>query len=364
MRLQLLGASALLLALVPVAEAGKKKVGSRYVEIGDVTCREPIDEVSRELDTEVKAQYMAFSAGGKASFSQQVQRLDGLSPDQKVRERLEFKICMDYGNGLLTKEEYKLWSLLLNGDESAKQSLHQLALGEQRQLAREVPPPSSCAEPNMTVSRVLIDAGELLKGGSGGSARPADRDALAMLESATSGDNSAPLWASVARARLYAGEGSAKVADAADRAAAGCPTWGVPDNYRGSAFVLDKRLDDARSAFGSASRKSPDYAFAFYNLAAVDLAEGQVSSALSSLDRALVADASFGEAALLKGRVQVGTGDLAGGIDSLRRATDLLPDSATAWSKLGEALSSAGDPGAGQALCRARDLGADAVCPG
>jgi len=345
------------------AHAGKKSDGgSRYVEVGEVTCREPIEEVARSLDAEVKAQYLAFSAGGKASYSQQVQRLDGLSADQKVRERLEFKICMDYGNGLLTKEEYKLWSLLLDGDEAAKATLHSLALGEQRQVAKEVAPPTSCSEPPMAAARVLVDAGELLRGGRSGEARAEDLKALAMLETAAQGDSSAAVWAAVARARLYAGQSADRVREAADKASAACPTWGVPDNYAGGALVLAKQLEPAKAAFTTATHKSPDYAFAYYNLGAVELGLSQVAAGVSALDKALAVDPQLGEAAYLKGRVLAATGDTAGAIASLRRATELLPTDAQAWAALGDALEKAGDPGANAANCKAKELGADVSC--
>jgi len=352
------------LLITSPALAGKKKddAASRYVQVGEVTCREPIDEVAKSVDAEVKAHYLAFSAGGKARYAQQVQRLDGLSPDQKVRERLEFKICMDYGNGLLSKEEYKLWSLLLQGDASAQASLHALALGEQRAEAHEVPPPASCSEPPLAASRVLIDAGELLAGGKSGSARGDDMKALALLEEAARSDTSAPVWAALARARLYAGQSPERVKEAADEASASCPSWGVPDSYAGGALVLAKQLEPAKAAFTAATHKSPDYAFAYYNLGAVELGLGAVPAGLAALDKALAVDPTLGEAAYLKGRVLLATGDAGGAVGALASATELLPDSAEAWSLYGDALKAVGDPAAAQAHCRAKELGADVSC--
>ena len=336
---------------------------SRYVQIGSVTCREPMDEVSRSVDAAAQAQYLHLGLGAKVSYAQQVQRLDGLSADQKVRERLEFKICMDYGNGLLTKEEYTLWSLVLQGDPDARASLHRLALGEQRTAAHEVPPPTGCAEPAVEESAVVVRAAELLAGGSSGAARPADLEALALLEARTDA-RSAPFWATLARARLYAAKGPEAVAAAADRALAACPSWGVPDSYRAGALVLANRLGPARDALLAATAKSPDYAFAWYNLGAVELAGGDAGAALTALDRAIARDPSLGEAHWLKGRVLVATGRVAEGAVSLERATALLPDHAEAWAQLGAAWQQQGDARAARALCRAKELGAAVPCPG
>ena len=221
-----------------LADGGK----GRYVTIGNVTCREPIEEIAVDVNASANASYGLFGAGGKASYSEQVKRLDNLPTDFKIRERIEFKVCMDYGNNLISKEEYKLWSLLLQGDEQAKLKLHELAIGEQRMAANEVLPPTDCRESSLAEAKQVFEVQELLAGGTAGAKRAQDDQALTLLERYTKGSESSPLWAQLARARLYTGAGAVEVAQAAQQASSLCPRYAVPDNYLGTARFLSKEL--------------------------------------------------------------------------------------------------------------------------
>lgn len=289
-------------------------------------------------DVSSRDAYAALGVGGWSSPAEQVQALSALPTDPK---RLLYYTCLDYERGQIGADEYARWKALLTGDAAAKQRLAQDALAAQRKETREVPPPSTCdARPDE--AELLVRANGLLRDGTSGSKRPEDTRARALVEPAAKG-GSAALWATVARARLYAGATAAEVTAAADQAAKLCPTWGVPDAYRGSAWVLASDYGKATAAFQEAVKKSPDYAFAYYNLAVGELVQKQLDAALGHLDQALKLDPTLGEAYWMRGRVLAMRKDFASATVALQSAVDLRPRTEAIVRTLGDVYAAAGD---------------------
>jgi tetratricopeptide (TPR) repeat protein len=322
-----------------------------------LACARESKAATAPTDGSTRDAYTSLGAGGWASPAEQLAALTALPTDPKQRERLVYYACLDYRGGFISQKEYQNMSALLSGDPAAKTRLAQAALAEQRRELREVPPPAAC-DARADESELLVKVNALLKDGTSGAARKEDLEARKLLEAAAKTTSSATVWAAVARARLYAGAPAAEVAAAADKAAAACPAWGVPDSYRGSAWVLGKDLDAAQAGFTMATKKSPDFAFAYYNLALVELTRGRTDGGLAALERALQLDPLLGEAHWLRGRVLLARKDVAGALRSLESAADLRPNNAGVWKSLAEAYTASGDAAqAGAAKKKAESLG-------
>ena len=137
----------------------------------------------------------------------------------------------------------------------------------------------------------------------------------------------------------------------------------MPDSYLGSALVLARRLPEGKAAFEDAAKKSPNYAFAHYNLALLTAVEGDVSGAIDRLDRALAIDGNLAEAHLLRGRLLIAKKDVPGAVAALERATQLQPENAEGWKHLAVAYDASGDAArAAETRCKANALGADVPC--
>ncbi|MBX2796946.1 MAG: caspase family protein [Myxococcales bacterium] len=305
-------------------------------------------ETSSNADGSSADEYASLGVG-EGSATEQVDALGGLTADRRMRQRLAFHACMDFRNGVISQSEYDLWRGVLGGDDQAEKALADEALQELRAGAREVPPPETCDAGTAEEASLLARATALLRDGTSGAARDEDRQARTLLEQAATKKSSAALWATLARARLYAGADQGEVARAASTAASKCPEWGVPDNYLGNALVLAKDYDGALAAYADATRKSPDYAFAYYNKAAVQLASSQLEPALASLGKALQHDPLLGEAHLLRGKVLLARKDVPAAITSLESARDLRPDRSMMHEALANAYDVAGRAGEAKA---------------
>ncbi|MEN0064429.1 MAG: caspase family protein [Myxococcota bacterium] len=265
--------------------------------------------------------------------------------DRRARERLAEHACVDHQMGLISNDEYARLTGLLAGEPGAEETYVIAALREQREVSREVPPPDGC-EASAEEGALLVKAQQLLRDGRSGGDRSEDREAMGLLQAAAKKSSSAPLWTALARARLYAGESSKQVSAAADRAAKACPAWGVPDNYRSTAFILEGNLKAAEKALASALDRSPRYAFAHYNLGVVKLGQGKVREGLGALDQALIFDPLLGEAHFLRGRVLTKLGKLEEAVQALESAADLRPRQVDVWQALAAAYEASGNEGA------------------
>ena len=285
--------------------------------------------------------YQALTALDTAAQLQQI-----TEADRRMRERLGEQACVDHQMGLLSDEEYDTLKGLIAGDAGAQKTMAIAALREQREVSREVAPPDGCEVSSAEEGTLLVKAQRLLRDGRSGSNRSEDQQALGLLDAAAKKGASAPLWAALARARLYTGAAAKQVSAAAEHAAKACPSWGVPDNYRATAHVLDGDLKKARAALDAALKRSPTYAFAHYNLAVVKLGAGDAAGGLAELERSLELDPLLGEAHFLRGRVLVGQGRNSDAVTALESAADLRPRQADIWEALAGAYDAAGNAGA------------------
>ena len=273
----------------------------------------------------------------------------------KVRDRLLLHACVDHAMGLLSDEEYAEVSGVLEGKPEAQASMSKAALAQLRAESREVPPPARCDVGSPGEAGALVKAQALLRNGTSGGNRPEDREAKRLLEEAVRSSGRAPLWAALARARLYVGDAEREVSDAAARAAEACPGWGVPESYRGAALAAAGDLRGAEDALTEAVRRSPDFAFGHYNRGAVALGRGDVRTGLGALEKALELDPLLGEAHYLRGRVLVASGRAAEGVTALESAADLRPEQGHVWSALADGYEAVGKPDAArEARARSR----------
>jgi tetratricopeptide (TPR) repeat protein len=104
----------------------------------------------------------------------------------------------------------------------------------------------------------------------------------------------------------------------------------------------------------------PRNARAWFNLGAIQAAQGDATGGIESYRHALELDAVLAEAWSNLGELLGAAGDKAGEIDAYRRAADANPRLAPVWSNLGNALLAAGRADEAQAACRrATDLDPD-----
>ncbi len=266
--------------------------------------------------------------------------------DRRAREKLAVSACIDHQMGLLTDGEYTTLKALLSGDAQAQQTYVLAALKEQREVMREVAPPDGCDVSSAEYGTQLVKAQRLLRDGRSGANRPEDREARTILEALAKEGPSAPVWAALARARLYTGAAPAEVTAAADAAAKACPSWGVPDNYRATAQVVAGDLKAAERSLRSALKRSPRYAFAYYNLALVKIGRGDVAGGSADLERAIELDPLLGEAHFLRGRMLSSAGQTSEALVALESAADLRPRQADIWEALAGAYEASGNDGA------------------
>lgn len=303
-------------------------------------------ESKAAADPSSRGTYAELGVGGWKSPAEQIAALSGLPTDPAMRQRIAFYTCMDYRAGQITESEYQRWKQLLAGDPSEKMRLAQEALVAQRREVGEVAPPSGC-EAKSTEAELLVEVHALLRDGTSqveaAKARPEDAKARKLVEAAAKPGASAALWATVARARLYAGASEGEVLAAADAAAKACPTWGVPESYRGSAFARSGKHAEARAAYEKAIAKSPEYPFVYYNLAATELVAGDLDPAMGHLAQALKLDPTLGEAHYLRGKVLLARKAPAEAVVALESAVDLRPDSGRMWGALADAYAAAGE---------------------
>jgi len=138
-----------------------------------------------------------------------------------------------------------------------------------------------------------------------------------------------------------------------------------PQNARawcGLAHALrwQDRLDEARAAAAHAIELAPGMAAAWFNLGAIQAAQGDAAGGIGSYRHALELDPGLAEAWSNLGELLGAAGDKAGEIDAYRRAVGANPQLAPVWSNLGNALLEAGR--ASEALVagqRATDLDPD-----
>jgi len=326
-------------------EGGQLVLENRSAPVGTLVAR-TVDRATAERACKAQGDagrelYQALTALDAAAQLEQI-----TEADRRARERLAVHACIDHEMGIISDAEYDKLKGLLAGDAEAQQAYVLAALREQREVSREVPPPDGCEVTSPDEGTRLVKAQQLLRDGRSGSDRPEDREALKLLEAAAKSSGSAPIWAALARARLYTGASPDRVSAAAAKAAEACPTWGVPHNYRATALVLAGDVAGAREALDRALEQSPRYAFAHYNLGVVKLAEGDVSGGLASLRRALELDPLLGEAHFMKGRVLVGQGRAGAAVGALESAADLRPRQADVWTALAAAYDASGNAGA------------------
>lgn len=315
------------------------------------------EAAQRQCHAQGRGDREAYETFGAAGPADQLAQLEQVAADQRIRQRMTMHACVDHAMGLITDREHRTLTALLAGDGEARTSLGQAALAEQRAEAREVPPPGRCEVTSADEAAVLVRAQRLLQHGTSGSNRPQDRQAQTMLEAAATSRSSAPLWAAVARARLYADGDPTKVANAADKAASACPAWGVPDSYRAAAWVLANDLGAAQKALTRAVSRSPEFAFAHFNLGGVELALGNVDAGMAALQHALARDPLLGEAHYLRGQVLQARGQLDAALTAYASAADLSPKNRLVWEALAAAHRAAGNhPSATAAQKRADSL--------
>ncbi len=288
----------------------------------------------------------AYAALSQATASETLEAVDKVAADKKMRERLAFYACVDKQLGLLTDDDHAALTGLLAGDAGARERLTKAALAEERRKSRELPPPDACDVSGVEASSLLLRSHKLLRDGAAQSDRAEDREARKLLEAGVRKHPSAPLWAALARARLYTDGDPEQVTEAADAAAEACPSWGVPDSYRAGALVMAANTAGARAAAERAVARSPEYAFGYYNLATIQLGTGETAPAMAALDRALQLDPLLGEAHYLRGRVQHASGEVGKAVASLESAADLRPRNAMVWQALAAAYEAAGNAGA------------------
>ena len=295
-----------------------------------------------------------YEALGGASAAEQLIQLQTV--DRKTRARVGLHACVDHAMGLITDQEYATLKALLNGDRKAQAALSKLALAEQRANAREVPPPDRCEVTDPESADALVRAQRLLKEGSGRSNRPEDQEALSLLETTAQSSDRAPVWAALARARFYTGAGADDVSEAAERAAEACPDWGVPDVYRANALALENKLPEALAALQRAVERSPEYAFAHYNLGLI-LSQSDLAASMRTLEEAIRKDPLLGEAHSLKGRLLLAMRKPAEALPFLESASDLRPGMKSVWESLAQAYEATGNPTAARlAKQRASEL--------
>lgn len=90
--------------------------------------------------------------------------------------------------------------------------------------------------------------------------------------------------------------------------------------------LLTNKKDEARSDAMTASNRFSDEAFAFVQLAQVQLAQGNTSLALKAAERAVKLDASLPDAYLVRGHARQAKGDETGAQEDFKRASSASPE--------------------------------------
>lgn len=241
------------------------------------------------------------------------------------------------------------------------QALHAQHLRLDGLLQREgdPPPPSACRVNDLALAIDLVQAAELLAGASVGRARPQDRAALARLRQLSlDTPHSAELLVLLSRAHLAVDADGASAAKAAAAAVASCPGFALAHKLRGNAEQRNQKPAMALPAYEQALRFAPNYVAPRWNLGLLHLGMGRHREALSAFDEVLRSPQPPTDIHLVRGQTLLLLGQPQLAALDLETAASHTPDRGEVFMLLGQARQALGQTAiAGQAFCRARQLG-------
>lgn len=226
-------------------------------------------------------------------------------------------------------------------------------------------PPASCRTTDAALTGPIAEAMTLLAGGHIGGARDEDKKAQQALEPLVAGHEKAPeLWGALARARLWAGAGTAKALEATNRATELCPKWSEPHNLKGNLHVKEKDLAAARAAYLRAAKLDPSYVVPRYNLGLLELKDGAIAEAIAAFDVVIAQDPEYAPAYAARGRARLVSDKTAEAITDLEMAVRKNPKDGASAMVLGQAHKAAGDDTkANVYFCQAKRLNVAAAAP-
>jgi serine/threonine-protein kinase len=234
-------------------------------------------------------------------------------------------------------------------------TLEELLSGEGYPVA-----PLKCQTSDPEALRALVEAARRLVGGSPGSARPADEEALGILmRSAKPGPGYDPEYlALLARARLQAGASPQSALEAAQPAAEACPGYAHAHYLVGASHHLAQRVAEASQAYQRTVGLAPSFAAPRFNLALIAVKEKRYDEASRILDELLAVAPRTRNAHMMRGKLLLAKGAHELAAADLRQHLEAEPSDRQAWLALGTALQQMGDAShAKEALCKAKALG-------
>ena len=246
-------------------------------------------------------------------------------------------------------------------DTRARGKLDQLLLSDGDPAA-----PEACRAKRTRSVQLLVRPAELLVGAAIGSVRPADREALELLEKSESSlDAEAEYWVLRARAQLAVGSSPEQARQAAETAARRCPGYAVAYKLAGNALQKAGLNREARAAYGRALEAEPAYLAPMANLGLVALKEQDTAAAVAAFDQVLARTPGDFSILLARSEARRMAGDPALAIADLDAAAKANPKSAEAPLRRGQLLESLGrHDEARQAFCQARALGSTEAARG
>jgi serine/threonine protein kinase/tetratricopeptide (TPR) repeat protein len=248
-------------------------------------------------------------------------------------------------------------------DAAGRARLDQLMVADGDPLA-----PEACRAKAAPMVQQLLRSAQLLEGSTIDSRRPADSQALELLDDGAGAvQGQAEYWTLKGRAHLAAGSAPERARQAADSAARLCPGYALAHKLSGNALQRAGRTVEAKAAYQRALDAEPNYLAPTVNLGLIALKEKDTTAALAAFDRVLARKPGDFNTLLARSEARRIAGQSEAAIADLDAAARANPKSAEARLRKGHLLESMGRAEeARTAYCEARALGSAEVrgaCP-
>ncbi len=241
-------------------------------------------------------------------------------------------------------------------------------LRDARAAAGDPVTPEGCRVTDAGTVDSLIAAVQLLNGGRPRGKRPQDTEAVAKL-AALQGDNAkaAETQATLARAKLVAGDSDPDIIGLTKAARAACPAMALAWEVEGTVHLLSMRAKVARELLAEAVTLAPGFQRARYNLGLAQLSSGDAAAALATFEEVRRREPQRPGVMTGIGQAHLGAKHYPEAVAALTEATRRAPKDAATWYVLGMAYKLKADPAEAQrAWCTAAKLGhprAGRKCP-
>jgi tetratricopeptide (TPR) repeat protein len=161
-----------------------------------------------------------------------------------------------------------------------------------------------------------------------------------------------------ARKALDANPGAAL--EASKQALEHCGSWAATHNVRGNALQRLDRLDEAVLAYRQALRLQPDYDAPRFNLGVVQLRRKD-AAAIATFSELIKQKPDYPDVYASRAQAYLFAKRYREGLADLERAVEQDASAGTVWLMLGQVRERSRKPGAGEAYCKALELGVEAA---